>query len=75
MVKFFPMSSNGASTGLAPIQVRMMNTLMKDQNFSFERGLNLLVFFLIRGRVMNTMMDASKATTPPSFDGIDRRMA
>lgn len=74
-VKLFPIDSNGGSTGLAPIQVNTKKILTNDQNLSFDIGLNFLVLFLIRGKSKNTLMEASRATTPPSLEGIDRRMA
>lgn len=44
------------------------------QNFVFLVGLNFvcIVFFLMRnGRIR---IDMASATTPPSFEGIDRRI-
>jgi len=75
IVNAFPIDSNGGSTGLAPIHVSTMKILTNDQNLSFDFGLNLLVFILIKGRIKNTVMEPRRATTPPSFEGIDRRMA
>ena len=74
-MKVFPVDSNGGSTGLAPIHVRIIKILTNDQNFSLDDGLNFLVFAFISGRVAKTAIEAIRATTPPSFDGIDRRIA
>jgi len=41
-----PICSKGDSTGLAPIQVRIMITLTIVQNFVFIEVLNFVVFFL-----------------------------
>jgi len=75
IVNAFPTDSKGGSTGLAPIHVRTRKILTNVQNFNFDEGLNLFVFIFISGRIMKIKIDASKAITPPSFDGIDRRIA
>jgi len=68
------MPSKGLSTDLAPIQVRITKIEIKNQYFAFLEGLNFagLVFEAIKVIVMR--MDAAKAITPPSFEGIDRRI-
>jgi len=48
---------------------------MNNQNFAFAWGENLegsIIFFI--GMVRNRI-EARSATTPPSFDGMERRMA
>jgi len=75
IVRLFPIDSNGGSTGFAPIHVSRKKILTKDQNFSLDNGLNFFDFVFIKGRIANTRMDARRATTPPSFEGIERRMA
>ncbi len=52
-----------------------MNTETKSQNFTLARGENLegsLVLFI---GIIRNRMEAASATTPPSLDGIERRMA
>ena len=71
----FPMSSNGLSTGFAPIQVRITTVDVNIQNFAFLDVLNFVVlflFFIFRAKIR---IEAIRARTPPSFDGMDRRIA
>lgn len=71
-----PIVIYGSSTGLAPIHVRIKAILMKDQNNTFFCVENFLFkefFFIIGARRMR--IEASIANTPPSLDGIDRRIA
>jgi len=46
VVYICPICSKGVSTGLAPIQVRMLITLTIIQNFVFIEILNFVAFFL-----------------------------
>lgn len=46
-----------------------------DQNFIFLVGLNFLELDLFLNRVIRNATDIARATTPPSFDGTDRRIA
>jgi len=72
----WPIFSNGGSTGFLPIQVRVTKIVTVTQNFIFDFGLNFVIFFfLVRGMVNKIRIDIRSATTPPSFDGIDRRIA
>jgi len=62
---------------LAPIQVRIIKVETINQNFAFLFGLNLddLIFLVFIGKVKIIKMAISKANTPPSLLGIERRMA
>lgn len=71
----WPIASYGGSTGLAPIHVRMIRILIKDQNFVFLLGENFVLFGFIFIVISKIAMDITNATTPPSFEGIDRRIA
>ena len=73
-LKICPIVSKGSSTGLAPIHVRRVRVAKRVQNIVFFVGLNLDLAFLLIVTV-RTRMDAKRAMTPPSFEGIDRRMA
>jgi len=54
--------------------VRINTVDVKNQNFDFLVGENLVGvdFFIAMG--IRMMIDAARAATPPSFDGIDRRI-
>jgi hypothetical protein len=72
-----PVLSYGGSTGLAPIQVSTVKIEKNVHMIAFALGKNLedfIVFlFVISSR--SAKIDASSANTPPSLDGIDRRIA
>jgi hypothetical protein len=68
------MPSNGLSTVFAPIQVRITTVEEKSQNVAFLIGLNFVLTFFFITRVAKIMMEAASAITPPSFDGMDRRI-
>lgn len=67
---------NGGSTGFAPIQVNKHTVEMNTQNHIFFVGenflFNLLVFTV---RIIKIKIAEIIATTPPSLDGIDRKIA
>ena len=72
-----PSRTNGSSTGCAPIQVRVANVATRAHRPPFFRGLNFIDFvlgFFSAGAYMMTT-EAARAITPPSFDGIDRKIA
>lgn len=72
-----PVFTYGSSTGLAPIHVKISIIAKIDHSFSFLVGLNFVVlidFFVIIGN-MNTRIDAIRASTPPNFEGMARRIA
>jgi hypothetical protein len=69
-----PICSKGASTGFAPIQVKINTTLVIIQNFIFDLVLNFVDVFFVFIRMARSIIDVISAITPPSFDGIDRRI-
>lgn len=68
------MPSNGLSTDLAPIQVSTMTIATRAQNLIFFEGLNLVGLFFVFTRIARIRIDIARAITPPSFDGIERRI-
>jgi len=72
-----PVASYGGSTGLAPIQVRIKSVLTIIHKIIVFLGWSFFVFFFIflPIGIKNLITDASKATTPPNFDGIERKIA
>jgi len=60
---------------LAPIQVKIINVLVRNQKLIFLFGENFLLLVFFVGRIIRIKMAMARAVTPPSFDGIDRRMA
>lgn len=67
---------NGGSTGLAPIHVRSETKVTNNQKFIFLLGLNFL--FILFFFIVNTArirIDPTMASTPPSLEGIERRIA
>ena len=74
----WPMMMNGCSTGWPPIQVRVIRLAVRIQNRICEIGRNIRLRCLDvwrSGMMRRIKMDASRASTPPSLLGIDRRMA
>jgi len=72
-----PIISYGGSTGLAPIHVSTIKLLIRVHRVALVIGLIFFTFFfllVIIGR-MKTTKDPTNATTPPNFDGMERRMA
>jgi len=69
-----PICSNGASTGFAPIHVKIVIILTIIQNFVFICVVNFVDFFFVFTITVRIIIDATKAMTPPSFDGIDRKI-
>lgn len=73
-----PMITYGCSTGMPPIQVRMATSAISVQNRSCVKGrkVRLRCFDVCkRGTIMRMRIEASRARTPPSLFGIDRRIA
>lgn len=67
---------NGGSTGLAPIHVSNAASVKNTQNKTFFMGLNFLfIEFFLKVKTNTTRMAATIASTPPNFDGIDRKIA
>ena len=72
------MIMNGCSTGMPPIQVRIITSAMRTQkrNCVAGRNVRLRCFDVWRiGTSMRTRIEARSARTPPSLLGIERRMA
>lgn len=68
----------GCSTGIPPIHVSTSMSATKIQNRSCEAGRKVSprCFEVWRiGTTIRTRMEDSRANTPPSLLGIDRRMA
>jgi hypothetical protein len=47
---------------------------ISNQNFIFWLGLNFVDLDFFVTRIVRIMIDIARAITPPSFDGIDRRI-
>lgn len=69
--------SKGASTGFAPAQVKIQNKIANDQKEIFLVGenLDLSVYLFLNGKIEIIRIERTKAITPPSLLGIDRRIA
>lgn len=73
-----PIIIKGFSTGCPPIHVRVNRSATRIQNRSWLKGRNVMVCCLVeyrKGMITRIRIDRSRATTPPSLLGIDRRMA
>jgi len=72
-----PINSYGCSTGLAPIQVKIINEIVNIQNINLDKGLNLFdkMKLDLKGRILMIRMEVINAMTPPNLLGIDRRIA
>jgi len=75
LLNSWPIASYGCSTGLAPIQVRIAKTLTINQNFDFFIGENFPPLDFLFTITIKISSEEISAITPPSFDGIDRRIA
>lgn len=74
----WPIIMNGCSTGIPPIQVKIITSATKVQNRNWERGRNVspcCFDVCSKGTTINTKIENKSANTPPSLLGIDRRMA
>lgn len=74
----WPTVMYGCSTGWPPIHVRIRKSAIKVQNRSWLRGRNIMLRCLDVWSIgMNNRMriESSRASTPPSLLGIDRRIA
>lgn len=73
-----PITIYGSSTGCLPIHVRIIKVAMRDQNIICLTGRKVdawLEEVCSIGIRNQTSTAATSAMTPPSFFGIDRRMA
>lgn len=70
-------ASKGASTGFAPAQVRIQNKMASIQKELFLVGenLDLKEYLFLKGKIEIIRIDNTRAITPPSLFGMDRRMA
>jgi len=66
------MPSKGLSTVFAPIQVRTKVLEINNHRISFFFVLNFVDFPFFTIRMDRIRMDPANATTPPSFEGIER---
>ena len=74
----WPMMTKGCSTGMPPIHVRIITSATSSQNRNCVTGRNVMprCFEVWRiGTSIRTRIENSRARTPPSLLGIDRRMA
>lgn len=72
------MMMKGGSTGMPPIQVRIITSAIRVQSSIWLIGRKVMAwsFEVWRmGTARSTRMEANSATTPPSLLGMDRRMA
>jgi len=54
-----------------------VNVIVRLQNAHFDGGVNLVdkIFFCFNGKIARIKIDATKAITPPSLLGMDRKIA
>lgn len=74
----WPMIMKGCSTGMPPIQVRIITSATRVQNRNCVRGRNVSPRCLDVWRIgtnISTRIENRRARTPPSLLGIDRRIA
>lgn len=73
-----PITIYGCSTGIPPIQVRIITSATRVQKMNWEMGRNVRLRCFevcMRGTSIRTRIEARRANTPPSLLGIDRRIA
>lgn len=69
---------NGYSTGWPPIQVSVNRSATRIQNIHWLSGRNIMLRCLDMWRIGNNIrirIERTRANTPPSLLGMDRRMA
>ena len=74
----WPMMMNGCSTGCPPIHVSVMRSATSIQNRHCLSGRNIMPRCLdvcSMGIKIRIRMEATRANTPPSLLGIERRIA
>lgn len=54
--------------------MRISTVEVMNQNLSFLGGLNFVGFDFDFGRIRRIMIESARAITPPSFEGMDRRI-
>ncbi len=73
-----PMVIYGCSTGCPPIHVSVSRSATRIQNKHWLSGRNIMLRCLdvcSRGIIMRIRMERTRAKTPPSLLGIDRKIA
>jgi hypothetical protein len=77
ILEIIPIISNGGSTGLAPIHVKIIKFIDNIQNKVLLMGLNFLDrrCFLNMGIIPRIKIAAISAITPPNLLGIERKIA
>lgn len=73
-----PMMTKGCSTGIPPIQVRIITSATRSQNINWATGRKVRPRCLdvwSKGTTISTRMENNRARTPPSLLGMERRMA
>ena len=78
MEAIWPMIINGCSTGMPPMHDRIITSDTRVQNRNCVIGRNVSPCCLevcSSGTSIRTRIENSKARTPPSLLGMDRRMA
>lgn len=74
----WPMIIYGCSTGWPPIHVRVNRSATNSQNRHWLRGRKVMLRCLEVwriGTIMRIRIDRTRAKTPPSLFGIDRKIA
>jgi hypothetical protein len=74
----WPMIMYGCSTGCPPIHVSVNSTATSSQNRHWLRGRNIMLRCLDIcriGMIARIRMDSTRARTPPSLLGMERRIA
>lgn len=74
----WPIMMNGCSTGWPPIHVRMRRSATKTQKRHWLIGRNIMLRCLdvwSMGMIARIKMDRTRANTPPSLLGIERKIA
>jgi hypothetical protein len=74
IVEICPIPSNGGSTVFVPIHDSITAIDMNVHVFNFSWGEIFTVFFFFMG-IVKRAMEATNAMTPPSLDGMERRIA
>lgn len=59
---------------MAPIQVKIKIVATKNQNLIFLVGLNFVGLDFSKIKGARIRIERARATTPPSFEGIDRKI-
>ena len=77
-LRWAPIIINGCTTGMPPIHVSNATSAISVQNKNWVKGRKVRPRCLDvcnRGTIVSTRIDESRAKTPPSLLGMERRMA